>query len=40
MIGYWQDQTGSIDASFFQFTIQTHFAISTFRRLTPRAVQL
>ena len=31
MIGYWQDQTGSIDASFFQFTIQTHFAIATFR---------
>ena len=32
MIGYWQDQTGSIDAGFFQFTIQTHFAIATFRR--------
>ena len=32
MIGYWQDQTGSIDAGFVQFTIQTHFAIATFRR--------
>ena len=32
MIGYWQDQAGSIYASFFQFTIQTHFAIATFRR--------
>ena len=32
MIGYWQDQAGSIHASFFQFTIQTHFAIATFRR--------
>ena len=32
MIGYWQDQAGSIHASFFQFTIQTRFAIATFRR--------
>ena len=40
MIGYWQDQTGSIDAGFFQFTIQTHFAIATFRRYTHATFQL
>ena len=38
MIGYWQDQAGSIDTRLLQFWIQTRFAIATFRCLTPRAV--